>query len=278
MIANDNIRPPARAKQVPPAVEAWSGKDRGDENFPVGSVLIARNLREHVHAYYAFARNADDIADSPALSPAEKLARLDAMADVLAGGEDDGAPSARRLRLSFEASNVPDIHARELLIAFKRDATKTRYASWAELADYCRYSAAPVGRFLLDLHGEGHETWPASDALCASLQVLNHVQDCGKDLRDLDRCYVPQNWLAEAGLATDDIARGETVPALRAVFDRMLIEVAALNAKAATLPKLIKTRRMRLEAAIIVNLAHKLAIKLRHGDPLATRVKLTKFF
>jgi hydroxysqualene synthase len=172
---------------------------------------------------------------------------------------------------------VPDIHAREVLIAFRRDATKIRYADWAELLDYCRYSAAPVGRFLLDLHGEAHTTWPAADALCASLQVLNHMQDCARDLRDLDRCYIPQDWLKAQGLSTDDIARPETVPALRAVFDQMLDANDQLNALAATLPAQVKNRRMRIECAIIVGLAHRLAAKLRHGDPLATRVKLSKF-
>ena len=276
MIANDNVlRRPAPAPA--PSVEAWSGKDRGDENFPVGSVLIAAPLRAHVHAYYAFARNGDDIADSSALAPADKIARLDAMEAVLTGEREDGSPSAKRLRDSLAASGVPEIHARELLIAFRRDAVKTRYANWAELLDYCRYSAAPVGRFLLDLHGESHATWPAADALCASLQVLNHLQDCAKDLRDLDRCYIPQDWLKAEGLSTDDIARPETMPALRAVFGQMLDETDRLNALAATLPGQVKNRRMRVEAAIITALAHRLAAKLRHGDPLASRVKLGKF-
>ncbi len=136
MIANDNQRPPRAPKPRPASIEAWSGKDRGDENFPVGSALIAKPLRAHVHAYYAFARNADDIADSPTLSPAEKLSRLDQMERALMGGTRNGAPSAKRLRASLDQTGVPDIHARELLIAFKRDATKTRYASWAELAEY----------------------------------------------------------------------------------------------------------------------------------------------
>lgn len=281
MIANDNSaqqRPAAALRVSPPAssVEAWSGKDRGDENFPVGSILIAPRLRAHVHAYYAFARNGDDIADSPALSPANKIGRLDAMEAVLAGEREKGSPSARRLRDSFAASGVPDIHARELLVAFRRDAIKSRYATWAELLDYCRYSAAPVGRFLLDLHGEDHATWPAADALCAALQILNHLQDCARDLRDLDRCYIPQDWLKQEGLGTDDLARPETVPALRAVFDRMLDETDQLNALAATLPAQVKNRRMRIECAMIVNLARRLATRLRHGDPLAHRVKLSK--
>ncbi len=279
MIANDNTLPPPNPKPAPsvaPSVEAWSGKDRGDENFPVGSVLIAAPLRAHVHAYYSFARNGDDIADSPALAPAEKIDRLDQMEAVLLGAREDGSPSAKRLRESFAESGVPDIHARELLIAFRRDATKNRYANWAELLDYCRYSAAPVGRFLLDLHGEAHTTWPAADALCASLQVLNHLQDCARDLRDLDRCYIPQDWLKAEGLSTDDIARSETMPALRSVFDKMLDATDQLNALAATLVPQVKNRRMRIECAIIVGLAHRLATKLRHGDPLATRVKLSK--
>jgi hydroxysqualene synthase len=277
MIANDNtIHRPAPPPTPAPSVEAWSGKDRGDENFPVGSVLIAAPLRAHVHAYYAFARNGDDIADSPSLSPADKIARLDAMEAVLTDEAATGSPSAIRLRDSFAASGVPDIHARELLIAFRRDASKLRYDNWAELLDYCRYSAAPVGRFLLDLHKEAHTTWPAADALCASLQVLNHMQDCARDLRDLDRCYIPQDWLKAKGLTTDDIARPATSQALRSVFGQMLDANDKLNALAATLPAQVKNRRMRIECAIIVNLAHRLAARLRRGDPLATRVKLSK--
>jgi farnesyl-diphosphate farnesyltransferase len=233
-------------------------------------------LRAQIHAYYAFARNADDIADSPALPPAEKLARLDAMEAVLTGGRREGSPSAARLRAVLAASAVSDVHARELLVAFRQDATKTRYASWAELMEYCRYSAAPVGRYVLDVHGESRAAWPASDALCAALQVLNHLQDCAKDLRDLDRCYIPQDWLAEQGLTTDDLARPETVPALRAVFDRMLDATATLNAQAAALPAAVKSRRLRAETAIIGALARRLATRLRHGDPLAARVKLSR--
>jgi farnesyl-diphosphate farnesyltransferase len=275
VIANDNTKTPPKPKPKP-SVEAWSGKDKADENFPVGSFLIAKPLRAHVHAYYAFARNADDIADSPSLAPAEKIAGLDAMEAVLNGTNTEGSPSAIKLRASLAASGVPVAHASELLIAFRRDAVKNRYASWTELMDYCRYSAAPVGRYLLDLHGESSTTWAASDALCASLQVLNHMQDCAKDLRDLDRCYIPQDWLAEAQLATDDIARPETLPALRAVFDKMLAATDELNALAATLPGQIKSRRMRMEAAIIVSLARRLTAHLKGGDPLAMRVKLTK--
>ena len=85
-----------------------------------------------------------------------------------------------------------DQHALDLLEAFRRDVTKLRYRDWDDLMDYCRYSAMPVGRFVLDVHGESPDTWPANDALCAALQIINHLQDCAKDYRDLDRVYIPQ--------------------------------------------------------------------------------------
>ena len=269
MIANDN-------KPIRQTVEAWSGKDKGDENFPVASLLISKKLRPHIHAYYNYARNADDIADDSALSIEEKMSRLDAMEHSLTSRQPSGSPSAERLRESLSRSGVPDIHARELLIAFRQDVTKIRYENWAELMEYCRYSAAPVGRYVLDLHGESHETWSASDALCASLQVLNHLQDCAKDLKNLGRCYIPQDWLHAQGLTTDDVARTATSPALRVVFNQMLATTDDLNKQAASLPKLVKSRRLRMECAIICHLARRLTALLKQGDPLATRVKLSK--
>jgi len=270
---NDNIaRAPSAAAEA--SVEIWSGKDKADENFPVGSWLIRKNLRTHMHAYYSFARNADDIADHAELTPAEKIERLNIMEAVLTGAREAGSPSALRLRESLAQSGVSPMHARELLIAFRQDATKTRYASWAELMEYCRYSAAPVGRYVLELHGESEATWPASDALCASLQVLNHLQDCAEDLRSLDRCYVPQDWLARHGVGTDDIARNKTAPGLRATFDDMLRETAVLNVAASQLPGLVKARRLRVETATIASIARRLTSRLQKDDPLAARVKL----
>jgi farnesyl-diphosphate farnesyltransferase len=250
-------------------VETWSGKDRGDENFPVGSLLIRRDLRRHVHAFYAFARNADDIADSATLASHEKIARLDVMEDVLLGRRDAGSPSALRLRASLAETGVTARHSLDLLIAFRRDATKLRYADWDELYDYCRYSAMPVGRHVLDLHGEDRATWGPSDALCTSLQVLNHMQDCAKDLAALDRCYMP-------GIAVEALCGPAETAELRAVFDLLLDRVDALNRAAIDLPRLTRSRRLRLETAVIVGLAHRLARRLRRSDPLARRVRLTK--
>ena len=252
-------------------MESWSGKDRTDENFPVG-VLVSGRLRPEVHAFYAFARNADDIADNPTLAPAEKLTRLDRMAAGL-DGTDAGSPAAVRLRESLRRTGVTDAHGRALLAAFRQDAVKTRYASWEELLDYCRMSAMPVGRHVLDLHGEAHATWPPSDALCASLQILNHLQDLQRDLIELDRCYIPAELVADPASQVTGLAQTR---ALRAGIDALLDRCDALNAEARALPRRVRDRRLRLETAVIVGLAHRLAARLRHGDPIATRVKLTR--
>ncbi len=258
------------------SVEAASGKDRGDENFPVGSVLIRPALRPHVHAFYAFARNADDIADSPDLGADDKLARLQVMEDVLLGRAVTGAPSAAGLRRSLDATGVTSRHALDLLAAFRQDATKRRYASWDELLDYCRLSAMPVGRHVLDLHGEDPATHVPSDPLCAVLQVLNHLQDGSKDLAALDRCYLPLDLLDAAGARVEDLAGPAETRGLRLVFGQLLDECDRLIAAAAALPRMVRDRRLRIECAVIVGLARRLACRLRAGDPVAGRVKLLK--
>jgi farnesyl-diphosphate farnesyltransferase len=261
------------------AVEAPSGKGRGDENFPVGSWLIRRDLRVHVHAFYRFARIADDIADSPALAAADKVRRLDRMAAVLDGmpaASDSESPAAAAMRRSLAETGVTAQHCHDVLHAFRQDATKLRYRDWDDLMDYCRYSAAPVGRQLLDLHGESRDTWPPSDALCGALQVLNHLQDCAADYRDLDRVYVPLDHLAAAGLSVEALTTPRTGAAFRQVLDGLLDRTEALIAAARGLPPRVGAPGLRWEAATIVALAARLAGRLRHGDPLAGRVKLGK--
>ncbi len=271
----------AVVKPAAPIADVSSGKGSADENFPVGSALIAARLRPHVHAYYAFARAIDDIADDAVLSAKQKLARLDAMEAVLLGRVQgcDGAgrqevASAVRLRASLAETGITAARGTDLLVAFRQDAVKTRYADWDELVEYCRYSANPVGLYLLDLHGEDDRSHPASDALCTALQVLNHLQDCGDDLRTLDRCYLPQDWLRQAGEDVDAVRWERTGRGLRQVLDRCLDQVDRLNRVAAGLPGLVADRRMRLEAAVIVSLSHRLARRLRREDPLAGRVRL----
>jgi farnesyl-diphosphate farnesyltransferase len=257
-------------------VETWSGKGRHDENFPVGSRLIGKAYRGPIHKFYTFARNADDIADSATLPAADKLARLDVMEDVLLGRSAAGSPSALALRESLAATGVTAKHATDLLLAFRQDVTKARYATIDELYFYCTYSAVPVGRYVLDLHGEKHSCYSPSDALCMSLQVLNHLQDCGRDLAELDRCYLPQSLLDHFGASVDELRRPAETPALRRVFATLLDRVNRMNHAASELPEIVRNRRLRIETAIICGLSKRLARRLLHNDPLAGRVKLHK--
>jgi len=262
------------------AEDVSSGKGASDENFPVGSLLIEGRLRPHVKAYYDFARVIDDIVDNDHLSPGDKIARLDAMGDVVRGERPAIARrdvrTAETLCRTFAITGVPVETATDLIIAFRRDAVQPRYATWAELLDYCRYSANPVGRFLLMLHHESEATFGPSDALCSALQVLNHLQDCVGDLQALDRCYLPGDLMARHGATIGDLRGARATPGLRRVFDDLLAEVARLNAEAARLPGLVRNRRMRLEAAVIVGLSRRLEARLRREDPVARRVKLRR--
>ncbi len=257
------------------AIEAVSGKGAGDENFPVGSFLIAPPLRPHVTAYYNFARAADDIGDHEELSSDEKLYRLDAYRKVLRG-EATGLSKPAALRAALLETGVPIERGSDLLGAFTQDAVKSRYATLDELFGYCRMSANPVGQFLLDLHGEDRAMFSASDALCTSLQILNHLQDCGDDLQEIDRSYLPQAWLDEEGAKFDDVLGEASTPGLRRVIDRLLDVCDELNTQAEELVSGLKSRRLAAESAVIVRLAKRLHDRLRVGDPVAERVALSK--
>jgi hydroxysqualene synthase len=258
------------------SVETPSGKWREDENFPVGSRLIRPALRPHVHAFYRFAREADDIADNSHLAPEEKVRRLDRMGEILEGVPGTDSPAAVAMRASLRETGVTAQHCHDVLRAFRLDATKRRYRDWNDLREYCRYSATPVGRHVLDLHGESQATWTYSDPLCDALQVLNHLQDCAADYRALDRVYLPEQDLAECGSVIAELAAPRASPGLRRVFDRLLDQTEPLIAAACGLPLAVESPGLRRETGVIVTLAERLARRLRRGDPLAMRVKLSR--
>ena len=257
---------------------ATLGKTAQQENFPVGSFLIAKPLRPHVAAYYRFARTADDISDHPSLSPEEKVAGLRAMGRALITGtaETDEAQASLPLKRSLEETGVSPKHAQDLLIAFERDSVRGRSHSWDDLIEYCSVSAMPVGRFLLELHGETDQrAWQGSDALCSALQILNHLQDMKPDYLFLDRAYTPEDWMAETGAEFADLEGNALTPGLEAVMGRMLDGTKQLIDTAQLLPRHVKSRGLRMESAVIVRLAQRLYEHLKLGDPLAKRVKLT---
>ena len=180
------------------ASELRSGKGHRDENFPVASWLIAPRHRAPILAFYNFVRTADDIADHATLPPAEKLALLDRL-DAGLTGKDDSDAVAVRLRAELAERNLSPKHAQDLLAAFRLDVTKLRYRDWDDLIDYCRCRRCRSAASCCDVHGESRDCWPANDALCAALQIINHLQDCQEDYRNLDRVYIPQDALAACG-------------------------------------------------------------------------------
>lgn len=259
--------------------ETPSGKGAKDENFPVGSFLLPKRLRPHVAKYYAFARAIDDIADNGALSADDKISRLKAFDAALKGEPGYGVEyeKAHALRESMLETSVTTKHGSDLVAAFVQDAQKNRYANWEELLGYCELSANPVGRYLLDLHGEDSSGYRYSDALCTVLQIVNHLQDCGDDRRELDRIYILEDWLKEEGEDITVVDRPQVSPGFRKVMDRMLDGCEALMVDARKLPSALNSKHLAMESAVIVRLADRLIALLRKGDPLATRVALTKF-
>jgi squalene synthase HpnC len=255
--------------------ELRSGKGAHDENFPVASRLIKRKHRPVILAFYEFVRVADDIADHPELTSGEKIARLDRLESSLLGSGGD-EPESLRLSTILNSRGLSTRHAQDLLSAFRQDAAKLRYANWDELIDYCSRSAMPVGRFVLDVHGEARDTWPASDALCAALQIINHLQDCVKDYRALDRVYIPLDALAASGTSIEALEEKHATPALRNCLRGLVIRTSSLLDESRTLEAKVNDTRLALEISVIQSLAHQLLAILMARDPLAERVHLTK--
>lgn len=261
-------------------IETPSGKGAGDENFPVGSFLLPRNLRPHIAKFYAFARAIDDIADNPELPADEKLTRLTAMENAMKEGAKagiQGLETADAIHHSLVETGISTNRCSDLVDAFRQDAVKSRYNDWDDLMGYCQRSAAPVGQYLLDLHGEDPASYEFSDALCNALQVINHLQDCRDDYQEMDRVYLPENWMKAEQAANEDLNKSAATNQLRRVFDQCLDATEDLLVLADKLPGALKSRRLAMESAVIVNIAHKLAGELRHRDPLAEHVELTKF-
>lgn len=252
-----------------------SGKGSQDENFPVASVLIRKRNRPAVLAFYEFVRVADDIADHASMKPEEKLARLDNLEGTLLGRNDD-EPQGVALRTVLRERSLSPVHAQHLLQAFRQDVTKLRYKDWDDLIDYCRFSAMPVGRFVCDVHGEPQSVWPANDALCAALQVINHIQDCAKDYRDLDRVYIPQDALAADGLDVTALRDPRASPALMHCLRGLVDRTAGLLEESRPFALQINDSRLAMEVAAIQMLAERLIEVLRVRDPLSERVHLSK--
>jgi hydroxysqualene synthase len=255
------------------ASELRSGKTHRDENFPVASWIIHRRHRALILAFYNFVRTADDIADHATLDASEKLRYLDLLEAGLLG-QGDRQPEAVKLRKALAERGMAPRHALDVLVAFRMDVTKLRYENWDEVIHYCRYSAMPVGRFMLDVHGESTSTWAASDALCAGLQINNHLQDCGKDYRNLNRVYLPRDALAAAGASVEQLGGDRAPPPLLRCLQAVALRTEVLLDESKSLGAQVKDWRLGLEISVIQSFADRIVGMLKVRDPLSERVHL----
>src|SRR6202000_3193559 len=219
-------------------------------------------------------RTADDIADHETLGAQDKLAYLDLLGAELLG-QGYSQPEAVALRRALAERGMPPRHALDLLTAFRMDVTKLRYENWDELIHYCRYSAMPVGRFMLDVHGESTSTWAANDALCAGLQINNHLQDCGKDYKSLDRVYVPLDALAAAGASVEELGQDRASAPLRQCLHGLAVRTEGLFKQSRLFSAEVKDFRLGLEIAVIQGFAERIVQLLKQRDPLSERVHLS---
>ena len=257
------------------ASDLRSGKTHRDENFPVASWIIHPRHRALILAFYNFVRTADDIADHATLPADEKLRYLDLLEADLLGKGDGTQAEGVRLRDALAERGMPPRHALDLLTAFRMDVTKLRYENWDEVLHYCRYSAMPVGRFVLDVHGESTSTWPASDALCAGLQVNNHLQDCGKDFREINRVYLPRDALAASGASVEELGAAKSSPQMLQCLHELAVKTEALLNEGRALAPQVKDFRLGLEVSVIQAFADKIVAMLKVRDPLSERVHLS---
>lgn len=246
------------------------------ESFPVASRMLPEGARQKILDFYSFARGMDEICDSPSLPREEKRHQLRSLKVMLQESAPEMLPDwALGYHWLLVNHALSPVHGEQLWQACWQDTEKSHYLSFEEVVAYARLSAAPVGRAVLDLMNETGAEQSASDALCIALQLLDHLQDVRADYLLRQRVYLPRHWLEEAGLSDKVLAKKETGPKLRLVFDRWLDETDKLLHYARHLPGSLRDRRLRWEVQAILACARALSHKLRHGDPMAGKVRLS---
>jgi squalene synthase HpnC len=220
------------------------------ENFPVASRLLPAAARPHIAAIYAFARTADDFADEGQRADVDRIAALDdwhrRLREAAEGRVDDDGSEAGLIFTALSATmrtvDLPTGPFEDLLSAFRQDVLVKRYRTWADLLDYCRRSAAPVGRLVLRVCGYRSDVLDAqSDAICNALQLTNFWQDIAIDWAK-GRVYLPEELRAEAGASEEDLAAGRWTPAWERAVAEAVARTRALFAAGKPLPDAVSGR------------------------------------
>lgn len=252
-------------------------KQAKDENFPVG-MLISPKLKNIVQTYYQAARDADDAADNPLLSAEQKKAALDNI--ELAFRQPDMPTefkSAAKLGRLFAAENLDSSLYTDLLTAFRMDAENKPIEIWEQLLNYCNYSAAPVGRFMLAIHNENPSSYLPAATLCAVLQITNHLQDLKKDAVNLQRFYLPHKMMEQHGARYSDIYLSFTKPALREVINETTGKLRMMLQDAEPIFKIVKNIRLKWELGVIFSLTNSMIKKIERRDVLHDNIRLNGF-
>ena len=256
-----------------------SGKSYSDENFPVASFLMTKEIRKIVRVFYFFARMADDIADHQTLRSNQKKRILFFFDKAIAKNEKTNNPILNEIIKRFKELPSGKKYSRNLLKAFIMDASNKKYKIWEDLLLYCKFSANPVGRFVIDAVNEKQnikKIYEASDNLCTALQIINHVQDCQKDFKELKRVYIPYSLFKKYSLNKSILNQKKSTEN----FKRLKIEIIdnvlkLLKGTEIGLYK-IQSWRLRKETLIILNIAKRLCNLLKRNDPLKKKIKLSR--
>ena len=261
-----------------------SGKSYNDENFPVSSILIKKKIRYYIRKFYFFARTADDIADHKSKKKHTKAKILKIFDTIIKKNMRSDVTVLNELIDVFEELKIGRAHARNLLKAFILDTNKQRYKNWRELLNYCKFSANPVGRYVIDIsykiekQGEDNinQVYFASDNLCSALQILNHMQDCQKDYLEMNRVYIPEELFKKYSSSISDLKLKESSYNFKNLKNEIINKVEEMLKNSKCGLKLIKISRLRKETLIIFYIAKKLCYLLRKNDPLKKKVKLSR--
>lgn len=255
-------------------------KNKNQENFPVGMMLFGKAKRELVYNYYQFARYGDDIADAPKLKAQTKIDRLYELEDIFLKTKEYKGQKLKfvqKLRQEFNTYQLSTSLATDLLIAFRKDAMGFDYQTWGQLVDYCRYSAAPVGRFMLAIHNENPSTYHPSDAICVALQIVNHIQDLKYDFSVLKRLYLPAEIMHKYNIQPEDLLANKSSLGLKKAIEKIMEMTKGLLKDGEVLPNIIKSVSLRIEVCIILSLTNFMVKRILCGDVLADEIKLSKF-
>ena len=261
-----------------------SGKTFTDENFPVASFIVKKDIQKYIRTFYFFARMADDIADHPKLSSSEKVKILLYFDNALKFNKTTKIEVLNNMMDLFPELPFGRKYSRNLLKAFLMDAKGKIYNNWNDLLFYCKYSANPVGRFVIDLvhlkesvnNTQLSKIYSASDFLCTSLQIINHIQDCKKDFINLNRIYIPKSLFKKYNISKKNLKHEKSSLNFKNLTIEIIDKIEAILQNCHSGLSLIKPWRLRKETLIILNIAKRLCYLLKKEDPLKKNVKLSR--